>query len=417
MQPGTDLSSWSCRDPRSGDVKPEWAVRFLRNGDGTISPADAPGLVIGVKPRKQQLALVNSDDIMALKWAMPEAVRAHQARLLAEQQAQAQKILLWERRAVATIADAGLRQQLRDDGFLHIPGVAGPEVVAIALREINRQLGHAQGGTDAFKAKTFATAAAVTDLFNKSMMPQILMKLLGGSVPYHQDSGQLALRFPGDACIGGGCECTPEHFEGVRKGWHIDGCPNDFIPGITDHYGEVHNFDALVGILLSDVPQKMSGELCVYPGSHFVLAEHFKQGSHLKDLAASGNSELPTGSSTDRLFKRPVVHCTGKAGDCFLANYMCAHLIAPNSSPHIRYAVYFRVQGSRYDKVQWSAPMLDPWVNWPGLSEAAVGEVANKQKNRSFRAAVDSIEVANIASGRDEYYQTVDNFHAVQQRR
>ena len=158
MEPGAHLSTWSCHDPASGDVKPEWAVRFLRNGDGTISPADAPQLVIGATPRKQELTLVKSGDVMALKWAVPEAIRAHQARLMAEQKVQAQKALLWERRAAASIADAGLRQRLRDDGFLHLPGVAEPEVVATALREINRQLGHAQGGTDAFKAKTFATA-------------------------------------------------------------------------------------------------------------------------------------------------------------------------------------------------------------------------------------------------------------------
>jgi hypothetical protein len=218
MEPGADLSSWCCRDPKSGNVKPEWAVRFLRNGDGTISPADAPQLVIGAKARKQQLTLVQSGDASALQWAVPEVIRAHQARLLAQHRAQAQKALLWERRAAATIADTGLRQRLRDDGFLHIPGAAEPEVVATALREINRQLGHAQGGTDAFKAKTFATAAAVTDLFNKSMMPHILMKLLGGGAPYRQGSGQLALRFPGDACAGDGCECPPAHFEAVRKG-------------------------------------------------------------------------------------------------------------------------------------------------------------------------------------------------------
>ena len=167
MEPGADLSSWSCRDPASGAVKPEWAVGFLRNDDGTISPKGAPHLVIGAKPQSQQLTLVKSGDTMALKWAVPEAIRAHKARLIAEQQEQAGKVLAWERRAAATIADAGLRQRLRDDGFWHLPGVAEPEVVATALREINRQLGHAQGGTDAFKAKTFATAAAVTDLFNR----------------------------------------------------------------------------------------------------------------------------------------------------------------------------------------------------------------------------------------------------------
>ena len=71
---------------------------------------------------------------------------------------------------------------------------------------------------------------------------------------YQQARGQLALRFPGDACAGAeSCECPPEHFEAVRKGWHIDGCPNDFIPGTTDHYGRIQHFDALVGVLLSDV--------------------------------------------------------------------------------------------------------------------------------------------------------------------
>ena len=47
------------------------------------------------------------------------------------------------------------------------------------------------------------------------------------------------------------------HFAGVRRAWHIDGCAGDFIPGVTDHYGEIHNFNVLVGVLLSDVDQPM----------------------------------------------------------------------------------------------------------------------------------------------------------------
>eukprot|EP01043_Picozoa_sp_COSAG02_P087787 COSAG02_NODE_25002_length_671_cov_1.083916_2_plen_100_part_01 len=99
MKPGADISSWCCRDPASGAVKPDWAVRFLRNGDGTISPKDAPKLVIGTKPQKQQLTLVKSGDAMALTWAVPEDIRAHQARLVAEQQERATAALAWERRA------------------------------------------------------------------------------------------------------------------------------------------------------------------------------------------------------------------------------------------------------------------------------------------------------------------------------
>lgn len=86
-----------------------------------------------------------------------------------------------------------------------------------------------------------------------------------------------------------------------------------------------------------------------------------------------------------------------------------------NTAPHIRYAVYFRVKGSRYNSAKWSASMLDPWLDWPGLSDEAVAAMAAQQTNRAFRAAVDSIEVANLAARQVSHYETVDNFHAVQQ--
>ena len=49
FKPGASLSSWVSID-RSGEAKPQMAVRFLGHPDGTISPARAPHLVIGVNP-------------------------------------------------------------------------------------------------------------------------------------------------------------------------------------------------------------------------------------------------------------------------------------------------------------------------------------------------------------------------------
>ena len=74
-------------------------------------------------------------------------------------------------------------------------------------------------------------------------------------------------------CIGKTCNSNEGHFRAITKGWHIDGLPNDFIPGVTDHYGKIHNFDVLVGVLLSDITQSegMAGELCCWPGSHMKL--------------------------------------------------------------------------------------------------------------------------------------------------
>jgi hypothetical protein len=159
---------------------------------------------------------------------------------------------------------------------------------------------------------------------------------------------------------------SPAHFEVLRRSWHIDGCASDSIPGITDHWGEIKNFDALVGILLADVDLPMSGELCYYPGSHFALSDHFKEHG-LKDLYARGGAGLPNGERTDDLFLRPVEHCTGKAGDAFLANYLTAHFVAPNTSPNIRYAVYFRVRGRAFQGslTHVGESMLEPWIHWP----------------------------------------------------
>jgi hypothetical protein len=148
---------------------------------------------------------------------------------------------------------------------------------------------------------------------------------------------------------------------------------------------QVHNFDALVGVLLSDVPAPMAGELCCYPGSHLALASHLAAPGAMDALRANGNTVLPT-DRTDTLFARPAAHCTGKAGDVFLANYMTAHFIAPNTSPAVRYAVYFRVKGPGFDGQRGGGggnprPMLEPWVHWalggaassPGAAGAGAG--------------------------------------------
>ena len=72
---------------------------------------------------------------------------------------------------------------------------------------------------------------------------------------------------------------------------------------------------------------------------------------------------------TLQLFKKNPVNCVGRKGDVFLANYMTAHFIAPNTSPNIRYAVYFRVSrhgirrklpNGKHDP----SSMLAPWLYW-----------------------------------------------------
>ena len=76
--------------------------------------------------------------------------------------------------------------------------------------------------------------------------------------------------------------------------WHIDGFPQSvdglyFFPSFLlqeKHLliriltgfksGEVKNFTMLIGILLADVPDEFMGNLTVYPGSHHLLEQFFR---------------------------------------------------------------------------------------------------------------------------------------------
>lgn len=282
-------------------------------------------------------------------------------------------------------------KQLRQDGFIKLENCVDEKLCDDALREINRRLGFG-ASADSMKAKTFLKDASITNLFNKSIIPDIIQTLFGEkkkkNSKYKQGAGQIALRFPGDLTPNQTAKASSAVFRNVSMHWHIDGCPNEFIPGVTDHYGHINNFDMLVGVLLSDIYHPMSGELCCWPGSHHKLADYFteKNGQNLENVYTHGNQALPTGKKTFELFKIDPVHCVGKKGDVFLANYMTAHFIAPNTSPNIRYAVYFRVskhgiQRKLPNGKHNPASMLAPWLYWFDDGDATKRD--NKNNNNS----------------------------------
>eukprot|EP00944_MAST-04C_sp_MAST-4C-sp1_P011413 g11413.t1 len=251
------------------------------------------------------------------------------------------------------------------------------------------------------KARTFLKEKAITNLFNKSIIPEVLSQLLGDSNRRYQiGAGQIALRFPGDLTPNHSARASSAVFRNVSMHWHIDGCPNEFIPGVTDHYGHINNFDCLVGVLLSNINHPMSGELCCWPGSHHKLADYFSEnnGENLEKVYTHGNQALPTGKKTFQLFKNDPVHCVGKKGDVFLANYMTAHFIAPNTSPNIRYAVYFRVSkhgirrklpNGKHDP----SSMLAPWLYWFDTSKD--NDVDNRGKSSTRRGKSGRLKTAD----------------------
>ena len=60
-------------------------------------------------------------------------------------------------------------------------------------------------------------------------------------------------RFPGDICEAGNtAECmqmarngefdVQKNYDARRYSWHIDGVPNDNVPGVSDYYGSLLHF-------------------------------------------------------------------------------------------------------------------------------------------------------------------------------
>ena len=59
---------------------------------------------------------------------------------------------------------------------------------------------------------------------------------------------------------------------------------------------------------------------------------------------------------------------TAQAGDAVFCHYQLAHGIAGNSSPHIRYAVFFRLCHVDHEAVHWQC-MTDIWLEWAGMRD------------------------------------------------
>jgi len=246
--------------------------------------------------------------------------------------------------------DLRIKTQLYEQGYIQIPGAVSRALVDDALKAINHGLGE---GIPAeriaqYRAQSFLpelqSSPAITNLLHRSSAMDALRSVLDVDRIHPVRSGQIALRFPI-----AGSEPRPAHP-------HIDGM---YTPSNGVREGTIDNFTALVGVLLSDLPNPNAGNFTVWPGTHRSFGDYFRQ--HGAEALLEG---LPPIEWPD------PAQVTGKAGDLILAHYTLAHGIASNVSPHIRYAVFFRIKHMDIDETNWQAPMQDIWMHWPGMRPA-----------------------------------------------
>ncbi len=237
------------------------------------------------------------------------------------------------------------KKKLLEDGYITVPGLVPPALVKEALREINHRLGLGRTQTmDAYAdARDYwsddVDAPAIMDLLFKSPLWDLAEAPAGAGKLQRPATGQIALRFPSVNNSHGG------------PASHVDGF---YSPNANK---TISRFTMLVGVLLSDVPEKYMGNLAVYPGTHRKIAEYIERsGSASLRAGLAGKIDLPE-----------AVQITGKAGDAVLLHYQLAHDKEQNLSHQIRYAAYWRIWHVDAD-AQQPEGLTDIWREWPALA-------------------------------------------------
>ena len=241
--------------------------------------------------------------------------------------------------------NAEQREALLRDGYATVAGVVPAAPLAAALRAINHSLGQGLPPADlpVFRSRSFCPelqrAPVILDLLRVTPAWLLAESLLGEGRVEAVRSGQIALAFPQTEPP----EAPYPHLDGLHT-------PTNGVPA-----GEVRSFTLLVGVILSDVTGPGAGNLTVWPGSHRRYESYFRDNGPKSLLGGMPPIALPD-----------PVEVTGSVGDVVLCHYQLAHAVGANTSPHVRYAVYFRLKSRGHDGRRWEC-LTDLWKEWPGL--------------------------------------------------
>jgi Phytanoyl-CoA dioxygenase (PhyH) len=241
------------------------------------------------------------------------------------------------------VLSQGQLEEFAERGFLLLPRVVPPEVVAAAARVIDELIEREPPGPDARGPYNYFPAAADS--------PE-LAALLTGSPAFglaESLTGAGTLQVPWQVQVALNIPPNP-HRPGMH---HIDGFP-------PEADGRPGTFTMLAGVLMSDQRGPDAGNLWVWPGTHLTHAQYFREHGPDAFFAAGGYPPI----------KLPEPEqVTGEAGDLLLAHYLLGHNIGGNTSPAVRRAVYYRVKRAGHDP-RWREFLADPWLDYDAVRDA-----------------------------------------------
>ncbi|MDQ3813962.1 MAG: phytanoyl-CoA dioxygenase family protein [Armatimonadota bacterium] len=254
------------------------------------------------------------------------------------------------------------KQHFYDHGFLQISGIVPRVMVDAVLGAINHSVGQGMPPDEmvTMRAQTFCReitrTPVISDLFNATPAKPLAESMLGTGNLNPVGGGQIALRFPGLQ------DPPPE----PRP--HLDGMytPTNGVP-----QGTIGNFTMLVAVLLSDLTCDYAGNFTVWPGTHHAYERYFRKHGPESLLNGMPPITLP-----------PARQIRGQAGDIVFAHYELAHAAAANVSPHVRYAIFFRLKHVDHDSDP-KKRMSDIWLDWPGMDEVRQKEKGKRKRREA----------------------------------
>lgn len=248
------------------------------------------------------------------------------------------------------------KEEIYTRGYTKVANVIPKIMIDEALKTINKSVGQAMNAKEMTELELHSFRRhtedkAILDLLHQTPAWDLAQSALGEGMIHPNQNAQIALRYPisNDPAP----KATP-HLDGMNE---------------TDR---ILNFTMLIGVLLSDLPHVDSGNFTVWPGTHRLTEQYFQEHGADSLLDYAGRSAHFLKEKIGQQMPEPE-QVTGKAGDIIISHFQLAHGIGPNISPHIRYAVFFRLDQKNHRKVHtWQEPMENIWLHWPGMKDILV---------------------------------------------
>jgi hypothetical protein len=234
------------------------------------------------------------------------------------------------------------QEQLRQQGLAQFGELTPKPLIKAALDaiEIDRSTNYDPDRQTEYDNRSYCpdlrTASPIMDLLTQSSVSNLLDEIFELDEIGWSD-GQIAIR-------------RAHNFtEPLPPTPHIDG----FSTGLNGlEEGKIYNHTILVGVFLTPVTRAFAGNFTVWPGSHNIYENYFRERG-----TRAMSEPMPTPEVGE------PVQLTCAVGDVVLAHYQLAHAAAVNTSDNDRIAVYFRVWLRKMESDRWHY-LTNMWDGW-----------------------------------------------------